>query len=383
MGGVDMYRPERSGHIESFDGIRGVAVILVLLHHAGYFGPGWAGVDLFFVLSGFLITSILRRDREEPFYWRRFYLKRATRILPPLLLGIIVALFLWPQRSFVGAAGYLFSLGNVVDLSRFDIYPLDHLWSLSVEEHYYLVWPLAVLWLTRPKLKWSLVTVIALLPLSRFLFTYLAPLHDPNLIYYLTPFRIDGIALGSLLALLLEQSFWREQLARWSGCGLALVAAAYCGLRVGLGPNHFDPWAHSAVFDGAGYSLVALAAFFLISYARLRPDAILTRLLRKRVLTSAGVISYGLYIYSRIVLITLRARVPALSEFQSGVLHIAVTIPIAAVLFRYYERPITAWGRRRAALLAQADAATRTGGPHEERVAFNIDHPRQAGAEAR
>jgi peptidoglycan/LPS O-acetylase OafA/YrhL len=82
---------QQAHHIDSFDGIRGVAILLVLIMHAGWFDTGWVGADLFFVLSGFLITRILRKSRSEPFYWRRFYIKRATRILPPLLLGIAVA----------------------------------------------------------------------------------------------------------------------------------------------------------------------------------------------------------------------------------------------------------------------------------------------------
>jgi peptidoglycan/LPS O-acetylase OafA/YrhL len=382
MGGVDGNVLEQSSHIDSLDGIRGIAVAMVLLHHAGLFETGWSGVDLFFVLSGFLITSILRRSREEPLYWRRFYLKRATRILPPLVLGIVVAVLLWPRQSFIGVLGYLFSLGNIVDLTRFDIYPLDHLWSLSVEEHYYLLWPFAVLWLPRQTLKWLLAIVIAALPVSRFLFTYLVPGHNPNLIYYLTPFRIDGIALGSLLALLLEQSHWRELLGRWSACGAVLAAAVYWGLRKYLGPHHFFPWGHSAVFDGVGYWLVAVAAFFVIAYARLRPDTVATRVLRNPLLVSLGVISYGLYVYSRIFLIVLRARVPTLSRYQSGILDIVVAIPTAAVLFKCYERPITAWGKRKAAApLRDSRPATEDSRTHEESWIYNMDQ--QVGIEAR
>src|SRR6202021_2628918 len=105
-------------HIDSFDGIRGLAILMVLIGHAGWFNNGWMGVDLFFVLSGFLITGILRRSRTEPFYWRRFYIKRATRILPPLVLGIALTACLWPHASAIGLVGYLLSLGNVIDITR-------------------------------------------------------------------------------------------------------------------------------------------------------------------------------------------------------------------------------------------------------------------------
>src|ERR1700691_4147019 len=92
---------QQAHHIDSLDGIRGIAVLMVLFRHAGCFYTGWAGVDIFFVLSGFLITGILRTSRLEPFYWRRFYIKRATRILPPLLLGIAATALLWPHSSLV------------------------------------------------------------------------------------------------------------------------------------------------------------------------------------------------------------------------------------------------------------------------------------------
>src|ERR1700728_5339420 len=105
-------------HIDSFDGIRGVAILLVLIMHAGWFDTGWVRVDLFFVLSGFLITGILRRTRTEPFYWRRFYIKRATRILPPLLLAVPAAAPVWPQAPLAGAARYLSGFANVVDMTR-------------------------------------------------------------------------------------------------------------------------------------------------------------------------------------------------------------------------------------------------------------------------
>ena len=136
--------PDSKRHYEILDGLRGVAAIMVLLFHIfetftmgehlhqKYVNHGYLAVDFFFVLSGFLITGILRRSRTEPFYWRRFYIKRATRILPPLVLGVAVAALFWPHASLLGAAGYLLSLANCVDMTRFAIYPIGHLWSLSV-----------------------------------------------------------------------------------------------------------------------------------------------------------------------------------------------------------------------------------------------------------
>jgi peptidoglycan/LPS O-acetylase OafA/YrhL len=358
---------QQTHHIDSLDGIRGVAILLVLSMHGGWFDNGWIGVDLFFVLSGFLITGILRRTRTEPFYWRRFYIKRATRILPPLLLGIAVTVLLWPHLSPVAIAGYVFSLGDVLAVTRFSIWPLIHLWSLSVEEHYYLLWPFAVLWLPKRKLQWVLIAIIILVPIGRMGFTHLLPRHDPPAIYYLTPFRIDGIALGSLLALLLEREFWREKLTKCSGMGAAAACAVYLGLRVILGHGHFSPFVYSRIFNLVGYSLVALIAFFVIAYAYLLPDAIPTRILRNKLLTTLGAISYGLYVYSWIVLVLIRRSFPSLSDSQAGLIHIVVAVPLSAVLFKYCERPITDWGRHVAAhLAAKGSVATKDTNPGPE-----------------
>jgi peptidoglycan/LPS O-acetylase OafA/YrhL len=366
-------------HIEAFDGIRGVAILMVFSAHGGWFHYGWVGVDLFFVLSGFLITGILRRARQEPFYWRRFYIKRATRILPPLLLGIAATVLLWPHSSLIGITGYAISLGNVVGMTRFSIYPIRHLWSLSVEEHYYLLWPLAVLRLSERKLQWLLIAVVVLVPLNRFVFTYLLPPGEPNAIYYLTPFRIDGIALGSLLALLLEQRSWQERLTKWSGVGVALAFAVFLGLRAIVGPHHFWLYAYNPVFQSMGYSLIALIAFFVIAYACLRPNAIPTRILRNRLLTKLGVISYGLYVYSWILMVLIRRSLPSLPWVQDGLIHMVVAIPLSAVLYKYYERPITDWGRRAAArLAAKAHAAARGDASDTGRHTYEVEKREQA-----
>jgi peptidoglycan/LPS O-acetylase OafA/YrhL len=371
---------QQTHHIDSFDGIRGIAVLMVLSAHGTWFKSGWAGVDLFFVLSGFLITGILRRTRLEPFYWRRFYIKRATRILPPVLLGITLTVFLWPHPSLIGIGGYLFSLGDVVDLTRFDIVPLRHLWSLSVEEHYYLLWPLAVLRLSRRKLQWLLLAIVFIVPLGRVMFTYLVPKQEPYAIYFLTPFRIDGLALGSLLALLLEQGSWQERFKKWSGVGAALASGVYLGLWKILGPGQFFPEAYNPIFNGIGYLLLAVIAMFLIAYARLLPAAIPTRILRNRLLTKLGAISYGLYVYSWILMALIRRNFPPLSWLQAGLIHLAVSIPLSAVLFKYYERPITEWGRRMAArLAAKGDAAQTSAASDVERHVFEVDGRQPAG----
>jgi peptidoglycan/LPS O-acetylase OafA/YrhL len=349
MDSISLATSAEPQHIDSFDGVRGLAILLVLAGHAGWFADGWVGVDLFFVLSGFLITSILRRSKDQPFYWRRFYLKRATRILPPLLLAIIVTVTFWPKPSAIGILAYLLSLGNIAGMTRFFVWPLEHLWSLSVEEHFYVLWPWAVLSLPLRKLKGLLVTIIIAVPLCRFGFTYILPRHAPNVIYYLTPFRIDGIAMGSLLALLLEESVWQRWLKRWTAVGAVAASATYVILWTALGHPQFFPFAYSALFNAVGYSLVAVTAFCVVAHARLSPHALASRLLRNRLLRELGVISYGVYVYSWMLLQFGRLYFPNLSSVSLGVIHIPVSVGVAFVLSKFYEQPIMLWGKRRAA----------------------------------
>ena len=382
MATVATYRQPQTQHIDSFDGIRGIAVLMVLMLHADLFHNGWIGVDLFFVLSGFLITGILRRSRTEPLYWRRFYIKRATRILPPLVLGVAVAALFWPHASLLGAAGYLLSFANVMDMTRFAIFPIGHLWSLSVEEHYYLFWPFAILWLSKRQLKWLIGAIVIAVPLARLVFTFRLAPHDPYAIYLLTPFRIDGIAMGSMLALLLEDESWQEILKKWSGAAVVLTSVVYLAIWTIAGHVNFFPQAYSPIFNSIGYSLVALIAFFLIAFARLRPDAVATRVLRNRLLRGVGVISYGVYVYSWILLSFLRRSFPALSELQTGLIHIAIILPVAAVLFKYYERPITSWGKRRAALMTVKATPVVNTNVAERESSFEIESGRHAGVAA-
>ena len=104
--------------IDSLDGLRGVAILAVLLYHHDLFDNGWMGVDIFFVLSGFLITGILRKESKDKFYWKRFYIQRATRILPPALLIVLLACLLAPGAKPLVCLGYLLTLGGVIDLQK-------------------------------------------------------------------------------------------------------------------------------------------------------------------------------------------------------------------------------------------------------------------------
>jgi peptidoglycan/LPS O-acetylase OafA/YrhL len=129
---------------KQLDGLRALAVLGVVAYHHGLLPVGWMGVDLFFVLSGFLITRILTETKRESSYWSQFYVKRAGRILPPLALLLILASVLNRHMTLRAFAGYGLFLGNYVNLTRYLVPMLVVLWSLAIEEHFYIFWPLGI-----------------------------------------------------------------------------------------------------------------------------------------------------------------------------------------------------------------------------------------------
>jgi peptidoglycan/LPS O-acetylase OafA/YrhL len=180
--------------------------------------PGWLEVNLFFVLSGFLITGILLDSRNRPRYYSRFYTRRALRILPAYyLLLLLLAILHQASASFLGLSFvYLANLTNLFGVPAY----YGPLWSLAVEEHYYIVWPAVVRNFTSQNLAVASTAICVALPLLRmtaFHYGYTAGLG------WYTWFVADGLAMGSLLAVVLRSSLTRTQIARL--CAVCFVVA--------------------------------------------------------------------------------------------------------------------------------------------------------------
>lgn len=217
----------KPSHILSLDGLRGLAVLLVFIVHFGrgghhllllkpwfYFADfGWSGVDLFFVLSGFLITRILLTQKNEDKFLLNFYFRRMLRIFP-LYFGIIFFVFIaLPQINNIftntGNSKYwlILYISNLLPSIQGEgfIYKsilelnLSHFWSLAVEEHFYMFWPIIILFNTNKSINYTCLFIIASAPLLR-LILWNFNFH-PDVIYTLTICRIDSLAFGSIVAL--------------------------------------------------------------------------------------------------------------------------------------------------------------------------------------
>jgi peptidoglycan/LPS O-acetylase OafA/YrhL len=334
--------------IGCLDGIRAIAIALVYLHHAEFLALGWVGVTLFFVLSGLLITGILRRARMDRVFWSPFYIKRATRILPPLLIAFAgAAIFCTIPWKRVGLY-HLFFLSNIAQtLYRGQSATLDVLWSLSVEEHFYFLWPFAIRFLERRQLIRLLIALLVFEPVLRAAATPMFKTCWP--IYFLTPFQLDGLAAGSLLALLLEDKLGTEWVLKWSARVLLPSVVVFLGLSQF---TFFEREANTIVFNAFGYSLITLCSVSLIGYVLLRKNAFVSQLLSLRIVIFFGTISYGFYLFHGLGLM-LTGKI---AIFLHSTDHIRRLIPLTLIpitifswlSFRFYETPTIRWGRKQA-----------------------------------
>jgi peptidoglycan/LPS O-acetylase OafA/YrhL len=353
---------ERLGHRPALDGLRAVAVISVLLYHGGvrWMSGGFLGVDLFFVLSGFLITTLLVEEwrRGDGISIRAFYGRRLRRLTPALVIvlaAVVAYAALLAQDGELAAlrGDLLATLGYVAnwrlvlaDRGYFDAFavpsPLSHTWSLAVEEQWYLVWPvLAALLLGRSggragRLRTALAVTVGLAAASAL---WAAILHhpgdDPSRVYYGTDTRAQQLLLGAALALgcavagrLTVQRGWARALS-----AAGLLAAGWwvwACTRV----TDQSPW----LFEG-GQALVALVVAVII-LAAVQPRGVLRGVLALEPLRQVGRISYGLYLWHIPVFVALTSRRAHLDGTALLLARLALTVAAAALSHRLVEEPI-------------------------------------------
>jgi peptidoglycan/LPS O-acetylase OafA/YrhL len=362
--------PNRSGqtavsapgqhHLKSLDGVRGLAILMVALSH-GFESQardkpiiirlidfllynGKYGVDLFFVLSGFLITGILIDTRDDPKYFRSFLARRALRILPlyygvllilcavtvPLDLhwnGMLPLLFLYLQnlRPFA-----------INDLSLSPHIALYHFWSLAVEEQFYLFWPLVEFWLRGGKALFqaALLGSAFALVLRITLLVHGAPWLVTHMS---TPTRADTLLIGALLAIVYRSTYW-SRLQRFAPAVFLVFIPGLImpGVLIPIG------------LIGVQETITAICFAALIAWS-LKPASMAKRLFEHSPLRFLGKYSYGIYVFHVIVLSALqpflRSHLLAathnklISVAGSGIVCLLVSIPVAYLSFNFYEKP--------------------------------------------
>jgi peptidoglycan/LPS O-acetylase OafA/YrhL len=378
--------PESGSRDRALDGLRGLAILLVFLYHStwrpGAVTPleragtwlsqvGFAGVDLFFVLSGFLITRILLRERESPRYFSAFYGRRVLRIFP--LYYALVALWLlvlpalgaerwigdlWRVDADREGIWYWLYLSNWHDgfEGRFGHRMLAVAWSLAIEEQFYLVWPLAVRLLSRRALAAACVAAIGGALALRTLLVAAGAI--PLTVYLLTPCRVDTLAFGALVALAAgDDDRWSRVVAANRAVlpAAAALTAAICALLIAyplLGgvAKPYTLLAHP-LMQTAGYSAFALLSACLVVrlVAPAPAPGALDRFFRARWLVGLGTISYGVYLLHTPVIyfVTLWVFDPEShawgfypEQTLRWVLTAGATLAAAAASWRWLEAPL-------------------------------------------
>jgi len=352
----------RLSYQPALDGIRALAVSAILVYHAGFSWArgGFLGVDAFFVLSGYLITSLLLGE------WRTtghisltaFWARRARRLLPALFLTMLgvagyAVVFAAPQEldklrteSFTTLAGVANWRPVFGEQGLQYVTPLSHTWSLAIEQQWYAVWPLiifAFLRLRRGSPRVLLVTTLVLAAASAILMAWLHKAgSEPSRAYYSTDTRGQSLLIGSALAILLAQHGPIRSTVR--GLALQLVALACAGAVV---------WAWFAIslndnfLYRGGFLLLALAVAVVIA-AIVQPKAqLLGRLLALPPVRGLGLISYGVYLWHWPVYLVLTSGRTGLDTYPLFAARVCLTLALSGMSYNLIEAPFRHGALRR------------------------------------
>jgi len=359
----------RRGHIEALDGVRGLAIIAVFLYHAmPDLSPQWRygfvltravsagpfGVDLFFVLSGFLITGILIAAREKVHYFKNFYARRVLRLFPVYYAYLLVLMFVIPlihralHTSMEEYSGpwwwYLAYFCNWKPNFGWRDAGLGHIWSLAVEEQFYLIWPTIVLLAGRRRLPWVCGALILSATALRCVWS--AQGATWNQIYRLTVTRWDTMAFGALAALAVRSESWLPIAKRWAPRLMLGGTVIFCALAIYAGG---PDWSRAPI-QTVGSTFASLAFTGLVLFAATAQAGPLHRLLRRPLLLAMGKYSYFIYVVHGLVIshvywvgeFIVKKRPATAVPVKLGLLGVVSVLVfyLAKLSWRFFEAPI-------------------------------------------
>lgn len=334
------YRPD-------IDGLRAIAILSVVVYHAAadWVPGGFIGVDVFFVISGYLITKIIAKDiAHGHFSIARFYMRRAKRILPALF---VVLLATWLLGVYLLAPSELSSLGKSVaatagfvsnitfwqEVGYFDVSaerkPLLHTWSLAVEEQFYLVWPLMLAFISRTRLNRRRL-LLAMIGLSFALSVYVV-LRQPPAAFFLIPTRAWELLIGAMLALGVFAPPQNEQVRNVvATVGLALIAVGLFGLD------------RESAFPGWNALYPCLGTALLIHAGEGGDHFVSRRLLSLKPMVFVGLVSYSFYLWHWPLLSFARVTQRGELSLTQGLFLVALAFALSVATWRFVETPFRA-----------------------------------------
>jgi peptidoglycan/LPS O-acetylase OafA/YrhL len=335
---------------KEIDGLRAMAVLPVILFHAGIhaFGGGFVGVDVFFVISGYLITSIILSEKQQgTFTLVGFYERRARRILPALLFVMLACLpvaWFWlvprDMKDFsesllavsVFASNILFWRDSGYFATAAELRPLLHTWSLAVEEQYYLLFPLFLLSTWRLGIRWIVGILVVVAALSLVLAQW-GSHNYPEATFYLAPTRGWELLIGAFIAFLFTQESARNRLAQ-IGCSVREWLSIGGLLLITYGVLAFD---RTTPFPSVLALVPTLGTALVIMFAT--PDVLAGRVLGSKILAGTGLISYGAYLWHYPLFAFARLLNPEPVKWLVFLLLAVCSLGLAYLSWRYIECP--------------------------------------------
>lgn len=319
-------------HYPELDGFRGLAVLLVIIGHVSYFSLGFdshlasLGVLLFFVLSGFLITGVLlnEQDRRGRISLANFYLRRILRLAPALLIFLAVVTALIYFGAVVDVPWYevvtgLLYMANIVGHA----WPVGHLWSLSLEEQFYAMWPWLVARIPARRLLFAATAIASAVALARMVTIWNGWFpHNPGMVNRRPWFRIDSIMVGCCLCIAMTDDIRRARVTRMvAALGPAVAWIALLGWTMAVG----------LTFQITFLTVQTVLCAIVLAQLILCPTPVLSAIFSNPILRHLGKISYGLYLWQQLFVDNPHARWGPLQTFP-----ISVIVPLAIAELSYW-----------------------------------------------